>query len=166
MITKRPLPGICLTALTLLALTGCSQDRPQLGISNNYLQPCANRPNCVSSHPRTPDTQKTEPLRYQGEQRQAFRQLLFLLQNREDAIVVEMEHAHYIRADFRTRIIGFIDDVEFFFQQPGVIAVRSASRVGYSDFGVNRRRIEEIRQQFDIQMSQPKSTGEIRLNTD
>jgi uncharacterized protein (DUF1499 family) len=54
-----------------------------------------------------------------------------------------------IRAEFRT-LLGFVDDVEFRFdRENGAILMRSASRVGYWDFGVNRRRLEEIRKRFE-----------------
>ncbi len=51
-------------------------------------------------------------------------------------------------AEFRSALFGFADDVEFHFDPPGVIQVRSASRIGYSDFGVNRKRVEAIRTRF------------------
>ena len=52
----------------------------------------------------------------------------------------------YLHAQEKSRIFGFVDDIEFHLRSAeGIIAVRSASRVGYSDFGVNRRRVEEIR---------------------
>jgi len=46
--------------------------------------------------------------------------------------------------------MGFVDDVEFFFPDTAVIHMRSASRVGYSDFGANRKRLEKIRQRFQM----------------
>jgi uncharacterized protein (DUF1499 family) len=55
-----------------------------------------------------------------------------------------------IHAEFRSRVFGFVDDVEFFFPAgQRVIHVRSASRTGYSDFGVNRKRIERMRRQLE-----------------
>jgi uncharacterized protein (DUF1499 family) len=55
----------------------------------------------------------------------------------------------YVHAEFRSRLFGFVDDVEFFFDEDHkTIHLRSASRAGYYDFGMNRRRIERIRAQF------------------
>jgi uncharacterized protein (DUF1499 family) len=55
----------------------------------------------------------------------------------------------YIRAEFKSRIFGFVDDVEFWFDdEQKVIHFRSASRVGYSDLGANRKRMEKIRERF------------------
>jgi uncharacterized protein (DUF1499 family) len=55
----------------------------------------------------------------------------------------------YLHAEFRSALFGFVDDVEFRMDETaGRIDVRSASRTGYFDFGVNRRRVEEIRARF------------------
>jgi len=55
----------------------------------------------------------------------------------------------YLRATFQSRSFGFVDDVEFLFdEQSGRIDFRSASRVGYSDFGANLRRMEAIHHRF------------------
>lgn len=152
---------------TIIAfLTGCMHDIPKLGVENNRLKPCPDTPNCVASHPDTPEGQKVPPILYTAEQSLAYDQMEALLSEREDAIVVTREHAHYLRADFRTPLMGFIDDVEFYFQVPGVIAVRSASRVGYSDLGTNRRRIEEIRKIFSERMAQPLLEKKVPIQTD
>lgn len=139
---------------TIIAfLTGCMHDIPKLGVENNRLKPCPDTPNCVASHPDTPESQRIAPILYSAEQSVAYQQMDDLLTSRKDAIVVTREDAHYLRADFRTPILGFIDDVEFFFKSPGIIAVRSASRIGYSDLGTNRRRLEEIRKVFSERMA-------------
>ncbi|NDY59068.1 DUF1499 domain-containing protein, partial [Desulfovibrio sulfodismutans] len=52
----------------------------------------------------------------------------------------------YFRVEFRSKILGFVDDVEFYLpEDQDVIHIRSAARLGYYDFGVNRRRVEKIR---------------------
>jgi hypothetical protein len=57
--------------------------------------------------------------------------------------------ALYLRAEFKSAIFGFIDDVELLSgEEPGVIHIRSASRVGCWDLGVNRGRVERIREEF------------------
>jgi uncharacterized protein (DUF1499 family) len=67
------------------------------------------------------------------------------------ATIVE-EKADYLHAEMRSLIFRFVDDVEFSLDaDAGLINVRSASRVGYSDFGVNRRRMQRIRAAFDSQ---------------
>lgn len=62
---------------------------------------------------------------------------------------IRRDEAAYLHAEFRSLIFRFVDDVEFLLDaDAGVIHVRSASRLGYSDLGVNRRRVEAIRQAF------------------
>jgi uncharacterized protein (DUF1499 family) len=55
----------------------------------------------------------------------------------------------YLHAEFRTRLMHFVDDVEFLLPSDGVVHVRSASRIGRGDMGTNRRRVEAIRLVFD-----------------
>lgn len=81
-------------------------------------------------------------------------ELLGVLNSFNRVRIVEIEE-DYIHAEFVSFIFRFVDDVEFYFDNAKkLIQVRSASRTGYSDLGVNRRRIEEIRKQFD-QKEQP-----------
>ena len=116
--------------------------------SASKLAPCPDTPNCVSS---LAEDQKhfIEPISYVGENPVAQRNLLGILDSFKGAHVVRLED-DYIRAEFVSSIFRFIDDVEFYFDEARQrIQVRSASRTGYSDLGVNRRRIEKIRKQFD-----------------
>ena len=59
------------------------------------------------------------------------------------------EKDNFIYIEFVSEIFGFVDDVEFYFIKPGIIEFRSASRIGYSDLGVNRNRMESIRNKFN-----------------
>ena len=62
---------------------------------------------------------------------------------------IETSNDGYLHAEFRSLILGFVDDVEFLIDEPaGMIHFRSAARVGYADFGVNRRRMKEIRKRW------------------
>ena len=112
------------------------------------LSPCPDSPNCVSS---LAENKKhfIEPIPYHGEKAVAQYELLEILHSFKRARLVTIEE-NYIHAEFVSFIFRFVDDVEFYFDNAKkLIQVRSASRTGYSDFGVNRRRIEEIRKQFD-----------------
>jgi uncharacterized protein (DUF1499 family) len=73
---------------------------------------------------------------------------------------IEREGDGYLWASFATRIFRFVDDVEFrMVADQGTIHLRSASRVGYSDLGVNRRRVAEIRNRFDRAAGHAETTG-------
>ena len=79
---------------------------------------------------------------------ESYNALKEILHNR-NRITIISESPNYIYAECRTALFRFVDDLEFYFDDTHkVIHIRSASRIGYSDLGVNRRRIEEIRTQF------------------
>lgn len=120
---------------------------PELGLTEGQLQPCPDSPNCVVS--QTVDPADAEhaiaPLTYSSDRDTAHQVLLQVLSVVPGAAVVA-DQPDYIRAEFTSKLMGFVDDGEFYFpEETGVIQVRSASRIGESDLGVNRRRIEQIR---------------------
>jgi uncharacterized protein (DUF1499 family) len=144
--TQWPRGGVLIAALVSIA--GCTGGRPPatLGLTEGRLAPCPASPNCVSSQAST-DGQRVEALRYSGDSVQARNHLLAVLKEME-RVQVERADANFIHAEFRSSLFGFVDDVEFYFDPPGVIQMRSASRLGYSDLGVNRERVEMIRVRF------------------
>lgn len=111
------------------------------GIVDGQLAPCPDRPNCVSSRAAGPHA--LEPLRFHGDPQDAWNNLVSLLRNMSRCRIREQTDT-YLHVECRTWLFGFIDDVEFL-RRDDVIHVRSASRLGYSDLGVNRRRVESIR---------------------
>jgi uncharacterized protein (DUF1499 family) len=135
---------------SLILLTGCTSIPPDLGVKNGQLTPCPEKPNCVNSL-ATDKSQYVEPILYTGTPVQIENAILKVLSELPNAKATVIEES-YIRAEFTSKVFSFIDDVEFYFPDtkstPINIQVRSASRVGYSDFGANRKRIEQIRSQF------------------
>ena len=134
--------------IAVLALTaGCSGGRPpsSLGVTEGRLAPCPGSPNCVSSE--ATNEQRVEPLPYDGDAARARIRLLEVLNDMERARVVQST-GDYVHVEVHSAIFGFVDDVEFYFSPPGIIQVRSASRTGYYDFGVNRERVETLRARF------------------
>jgi apolipoprotein D and lipocalin family protein len=112
------------------------------------LTPCPSSPNCVSSVDKDPK-HYVEPLRFTGSVEDARNRLLKVLSSLKRTRVAIVEK-NYIHAESVSAIFRFVDDVEFLFDdRQKVIQIKSASRVGYYDLGVNRRRIEQIRKQFD-----------------
>ena len=133
-------------ALGLLGLFGCAGERPDnLGAQDGLLVPCPRSPNCVSSQ-ATDERHRIAPLTFADEPETAWARLRMVLTGRADATLIE-EQPGYLRLELRTTL--FVDDAEFLLDSVNrVIHVRSASRLGYSDLGKNRSRMEEIRAQF------------------
>ncbi len=128
------------------------KDRPlkldMLGIIDGKLTPCPDSPNCVSSQSEDP-SHFIKPLFYKGSMVGARQRLLRVVGSMKRTRVIK-ETEEYIHVTFTSRWFRFVDDVEFCFaEEAPVIHVRSASRVGYSDLGVNRSRIEKIRRAFE-----------------
>jgi len=136
--------------LLSLTLTGCSGTAPNLGVNNGKLMSCPLSPNCVNSQ-SSDEAHFIKPLYYHGTKQSAQDRLLQILKSETRTKILTIEK-NYIRAEFTSALFRFIDDVEFYFPihdaDEAVIHVRSASRVGYSDLGVNRERIERIRAKF------------------
>lgn len=115
--------------------------------TKSRLAGCPSTPNCVSSDARG-KTHGIEPLAVIGDPVAAWKALREILDATPRVRIVEAT-SDYIHAESRTLIFRFTDDVEFELRaSASIIAVRSASRVGRSDLGVNRRRIESIREQL------------------
>ncbi len=112
------------------------------------LDPCPATPNCVSSLATDPG-HRIEPLRFHDAPAAAWLRLQKVLDKLPRTRIIERTPQR-LRAEFTSRVFRFVDDVVCVMDEAaGVIQVRSASRVGYSDFGVNRRRVETIRALFD-----------------
>ncbi len=126
-----------------------------LGVRDGKLAPPATTPNSVSSqadlHPGHPQQSyaRIAPLSYSGDAVAAMKRLAEAIRKMDGAVIVS-DKPDYLYTQFRTPWLGFVDDAEFW-QDPAtqVIQVRSASRLGTSDLGLNRRRIEAIRQRFN-----------------
>lgn len=116
-----------------------SWKRPDnLGVRDGMLAPCKRSPNCVSSQANPADLEHyIAPLHGTMDAVRAAVQAM-----PRTRIISDKDN--YLYAEFRTRLLRYVDDVEFFFDGR-VIQVRSCSRLGRRDFGVNRRRVEELR---------------------
>lgn len=110
------------------------------------LSPCPSTPNCVSSYTSVENTHYIKPIRSSMSPNKKHHILLQLISQTDNAQVTHQSQ-HYIRAQYTSSFWGFVDDVEFILEEEQ-IHMRSASRLGYSDLGVNRKRLESIRVQF------------------
>lgn len=115
-----------------------------LGIQDGQLSPCPDSPNCVVSQ-NADEEHAIAPLTYNSDRNTAREAVLKVLSVVPRTQVIEQTE-DYIRFESRSRLLGFVDDGEFYFPaEDNTIQVRSASRLGESDLSVNRRRIEQIR---------------------
>jgi uncharacterized protein (DUF1499 family) len=123
---------------------------PKLGIDDSKLMPCPKTPNCVSSQAHD-EKHYIEPINYSGARQAAHDRLLQIIRS-EKRTEILTDQEDYIRVEFTSALFRFVDDVEFYFPKESagdkVIHVRSASRIGNSDLGANRKRIERIRSEF------------------
>lgn len=120
----------------------------QIGVRQGRLAPCPGRPNCASSQAESRRC-RVEPLFFKGAPGEAMTRLTAIVERMPRTTLIA-EREGYVHFECASKWLGFVDDLEFLYQ-PGSdrIDVRSASRLGYSDMGVNRKRIEAIRKEFN-----------------
>ena len=139
-----PVPVLIALSCSLI-LIGCTGSKPlNLGVHDGKLLPCPASPNCVSSL-SLDRKHGIEPLQVIGSGRECLAALAALISGMKRTRIVTQADS-YVHAEFTSALFRFVDDVEFLLdERAGVIHVRSASRIGYSDLGANRRRVENIR---------------------
>jgi uncharacterized protein (DUF1499 family) len=142
--------GITLVPLVALGLgVGAARisHRPvEVGLVDGHLRPCPPTPNCVCSE--LADASSIPPLTIAGDPNLAFRSLVEFLEAEPNAKVLDLREG-YVHAVYYTPFLKFADDVEFRLDPEGkVIHARSESRIGHSDLGTNRARIERIRRNW------------------
>lgn len=113
--------------------------------NNMTLAPCPKSPNCVNSVYFQDKRHYILPLAIRPKEDQSKMDTLLEVINSFDRIKVIKVEGNYLKVEFKSRLFGFVDDVEFLIHDSHT-DVRSASRIGYSDFGANRRRVEKIRE--------------------
>lgn len=141
----RPYHFILLTGLAVPLL-----NQPVMGDDTVMkLPPCPDSPNCVSS--QAADSQHfIEPFTFSTPPPEALLRLKSALLA-EHRVTLTREEGRHLQAEARSLIFRFVDDLDFIlFPDEGLVHVRSASRTGHSDFGVNRRRVERIRERFSV----------------
>lgn len=131
-----------------LIMMCCAAAPDRLGVdTTGQLLPCPSSPNCVSTRAADP-AQQMAPLPYRVD-RATSRNLILSVIRAMPRTTIVTEADHYLHAEFRSRLFGFVDDVEFLLDDDAaVIHFRSASRTGYSDRGVNRQRMTAIEKAY------------------
>lgn len=117
-----------------------------LGVKDGRLPRPRSTPNCVSSQADPADkVHFIEPIRFKGSAPEAIAAARKAVEGMPRTTVIRHE-GNYLYAEFRSRLLGFVDDVEFTYdEKAGLLHVRSASRLGARDYGVNRARVEQLR---------------------
>ena len=128
---------VLFVSVTFFLLGLKSQKGKAPGLVDGKLAPCPAKPNCVSSEANTQPEKQIAPL--SGS-----------LADAKAAIIatggtITSESDNYVSATYMTKVFKFVDDVEIRDAGNNTVHIRSGSRVGYSDRGVNRRRVKEIR---------------------
>ncbi|MFP6601638.1 MAG: DUF1499 domain-containing protein [Pirellulaceae bacterium] len=125
----------------------CAGTDRKPGNPDSQLAPCPSRPNCVCSQD-TSARHAIDPLLVPASLADPFEQLVQLIRSWPRTRLVR-QTANYLHVEVRTFLFRFVDDVEFYWEpEKSFIHIRSASRLGYSDLGTNRRRLERVRRQF------------------
>ena len=147
------------TMIVLLAIAACilvvgvrwvnsrSQPRHTLGVVNGRLANCPDYQNCVSTQ-ASDSRHRLDPIPFTQSAELAQAHVKSIIESMPRSRVVKSESG-YLHAEFSSLLLGFVDDVEVMIDaSQGLIHFRSASRTGQSDLGVNRKRMESIRQRF------------------
>ena len=126
--------------------TGCSgikSDKAEFG--SKALADCPDQPNCVSSKARD-KSRSIEPFYVKGDPMKVWNAVTGIIAGFPRTTIVKATDRH-LHAECKSRLFGFTDDLELMLDaSANVIEIRSASRIGYYDFGVNRRRVSGLRQ--------------------
>ena len=113
-------------------------------MNSRTLRPCPSSPNCVSTQAQD-EGHGIAPIRYRKSRVEAKEALKEVIRSLPRAKLVE-EDESYLHYEFTSLLLRFVDDVEFLFDdEVKTIHFRSASRIGYGDLGVNRKRMEQVR---------------------
>ena len=137
-----------LYCLLMTCVSCASRRQPQIGLVDGRLRDCpTNKSNCVCSE-SAPDCEfYIEPLKFSDSQANAWDRAKMALI--EIGGKIQVEEDYYLHSIFVTKVFRFVDDLELRMDvENNNIQIRSASRVGYSDLGVNRKRVERLREQF------------------
>jgi uncharacterized protein (DUF1499 family) len=114
----------------------------KLGVKDGRLAPCRSTPNCVSSQSDPADREHyIAPITFRGRMDELRR----AVESMPRSTVIAADR-NYLYAEYRSALLRYVDDVELYYdERAGLVHVRSASRLGRRDFGVNRKRVEDLR---------------------
>jgi uncharacterized protein (DUF1499 family) len=123
-----------------------NSEEKRTGIINNKFKPCPKTPNCVSTMaPKEDKKHFITPISYNSSQEEAVEKMIQII-NSLKGTTITVKDINYMHVIFSTMLLRFKDDVEFYFDDSSkIIHFKSASRIGSSDLGTNRKRMEKIK---------------------
>lgn len=131
-----------------LLTTSCLFGSYEIGMKSGFFAPRDGRWNCVISQRVNNQKPNIAPLSYTGCKADAYERLIQVIRDYSDTKIIT-QTPNYIHAEFTIGKMRYVDDVEFYFpENQQIIHVRSASRVGIYDFGVNKKRVKAITKRF------------------
>ena len=143
---------IILIVIALMVLGYSSRSGVPAGMSDGKLTKCPDKPNCLCSEYKDDTAHYIDPLII-PEITESTRNIL-IESIKEAGGTIQTESTDYIAAVFSSSVFGFMDDLEVRIDKnKNEIQFRSASRVGYNDLGVNRKRVESIKALFVSKMN-------------
>ena len=150
---------LTLTAVAAVALASCVSTPPKAMNNSSYaITPCSFAPHCVSSKNAADSSRHVDAFKFDGSADLAHAALLQVLRGHDNARI-ESDVMPVMHATFHSAL-GFVDDVTFVFQaDANLIDVKSTSKIGYYDFGVNRRRVEGLRMEFAAAITKASSAS-------
>lgn len=134
---------ICLTSV--LMLSACSGTRPQvlLNSDGSFIE-CPSSPNCVSSD-STSESHNVAAFNVNPDAKNLWDEVKATVKEMPRTTLV-IDQANYLHVEYTSSLMGYVDDLQLQLRaEQGMIAVYSASRLGYSDLGANRERVEQLR---------------------
>jgi uncharacterized protein (DUF1499 family) len=133
-------------ALMIFMISGCSAMRSE-DAGSTPLSSCPESPNCISTE--APDNQhKIEVFHLKGDFSKNWPEIQRVVAALPRSTVVKADET-YLHVTFKSRVFRFVDDLDLYLNpSTGIISIRSAARTGYWDFGVNRRRVEQLRHEL------------------
>jgi uncharacterized protein (DUF1499 family) len=138
---------VLLPAAALALLSAFSRRPSNLGVVDGRLAPCPDSPNCVSTQAHDA-AHRMEPISYSGSAEDALARIKAIVASRPRAKIVT-EKENYLHVEFTSALFRFVDDVEFLIDETNRrVHFRSASRAGYGDLGVNRKRMQAFAEEF------------------
>ena len=142
---------LCLVFVSVPPAMSDTASNSETGVNHDSIAGCPDSPNCVSSTAPQDDSHHIDPFILASPVEQSWNKVIQAVPELPRTKIVRQTDS-CIFAESRSRVFRFVDDLSLCLHAPqGLVAVRSASRTGYSDFGVNRKRVEKLRKLLSSQ---------------